>query len=286
MLSLDPDRLLHNFRVNAGLEPKAPVYGGWESQEPWVNIRCHGHTLGHWLTAGALMYASTGDERFRDRVNYIVRELRSCQEAGGNGLICAFPDGVTQLENALSGQRFIGVPWYTMADGAAVDEETGVDFSYVILNGAEESDKYRFNLGVVNGSDPQTSITISIQPFQPNGEPYLDENENEVIYIQLVPPAAHLQFFRIFPSLWGITEAEPSMIKVSIEAWASTSPEPVVLMTTYGSLVDTRSNDPSTVLGSFAFPFDIECMFPSPDPEGLIPARHREAGQPVQMPPR
>ena len=51
MLSLDPDRLLHNFRVNAGLEPKAPVYGGWESQEPWVDIRCHGHTLGHWLTA-------------------------------------------------------------------------------------------------------------------------------------------------------------------------------------------------------------------------------------------
>jgi hypothetical protein len=190
------------------------------------------------------------------------------------------------LEDTSFGQIMPGVPWYTMADGAAVDEETGVDFSYVILNGAEESDKYRFNLGVVNGSDPQTSITISIQPFQPNGEPYLDENENEVIYIQLVPPAAHLQFFRIFPSLWGITEAEPSMIKVSIEAWASTSPEPVVLMTTYGSLVDTRSNDPSTVLGSFAFPFDIECMFPSPDPEGLIPARHREAGQPVQMPPR
>src|SRR6476469_144718 len=39
LLSLQPDRLLHNFRVNAGLEPKAPVYGGWESEEPWVNIR-------------------------------------------------------------------------------------------------------------------------------------------------------------------------------------------------------------------------------------------------------
>src|SRR5262249_33995897 len=48
MVSLQPDRLLHNFRVNAGLEPKAPVYGGWESQEPWIDIRCHGHTLGHY----------------------------------------------------------------------------------------------------------------------------------------------------------------------------------------------------------------------------------------------
>ena len=39
LLTLEPDRLLHNFRVNAGLRPKAPVYGGWESQEPWIDIR-------------------------------------------------------------------------------------------------------------------------------------------------------------------------------------------------------------------------------------------------------
>ena len=54
LLSLQPDRMLHNFRVNAGLEPKAPVYGGWESEEPWVDIRCHGHTLGHYLSAASL----------------------------------------------------------------------------------------------------------------------------------------------------------------------------------------------------------------------------------------
>src|SRR5215207_10980305 len=72
LLRLEPDRLLHNFRVNAGLRPKAPVYGGWESQEPWVAIRCHGHTLGHYLTAVACMYASTGDARFAERVDYIV----------------------------------------------------------------------------------------------------------------------------------------------------------------------------------------------------------------------
>jgi len=113
MLSLDADRMLHNFRVNAGLEPKAPVYGGWESQEPWVNIRCHGHTLGHWLTAGSFMYASTGDARFRERIDYIVDELKACQDAEGSGLVCAFPDGAEQLENALRGERFVGVPWYT-----------------------------------------------------------------------------------------------------------------------------------------------------------------------------
>src|SRR5688500_2377056 len=106
LLTLEPDRLLHNFRVNAGLPPKAPVYGGWESQEPWVDIRCHGHTLGHYLSACAMMFDSTGDSAFRQRVDYIVDELKACQRGG---LVCGFPDGATQLENSLSGKPFVGV---------------------------------------------------------------------------------------------------------------------------------------------------------------------------------
>src|SRR5579884_4083620 len=31
LLSLSADRLLHNFLKYAGLPPKAPIYGGWES---------------------------------------------------------------------------------------------------------------------------------------------------------------------------------------------------------------------------------------------------------------
>ena len=114
LLSLEPDRLLHNFRVNAGLQPKAPVYGGWESQEPWVEIRCQGHTLGHYVSACAMMAAASSDQRFHERVAYIVDELAACQRARRDGLICAFPDGATQLENALAGRPITGVPWYTM----------------------------------------------------------------------------------------------------------------------------------------------------------------------------
>src|SRR4051794_24266469 len=46
---LEPDRLLHNFRVHAGLKPKGDVYGGWEADT------IAGHSLGHYLTAVALM---------------------------------------------------------------------------------------------------------------------------------------------------------------------------------------------------------------------------------------
>ena len=114
LLSLEPDRLLHNFRVNARLEPRAPVYGGWESQEPWVGIRCHGHTLGHYLSACAMMAAATDTTAYAERVDYIVAELAECQQQARTGLVCAFPDGGAQLLNALQGRPVVGVPWYTL----------------------------------------------------------------------------------------------------------------------------------------------------------------------------
>ena len=61
------------------------------------------------------MFASTGDAAHsKQRVDYIVDELRECQAARGDGLVCAFPDGAAQLENAVAGRPFVGVPWYTM----------------------------------------------------------------------------------------------------------------------------------------------------------------------------
>lgn len=86
LLQLEPDRLLHNFRINAGLKPKASVYGGWESVEPWVAIRCHGHTLGHYLSACSFMFAASGDNRFKQRADYIIAQLRECQDATGTAL--------------------------------------------------------------------------------------------------------------------------------------------------------------------------------------------------------
>ncbi len=112
LLELEADRMLANFRTNAGLKPRAPVYGGWESVEPWIWIRCHGHTLGHYLTAASCMYQSTGDERFAQRVDYIVGELAECQSKTG-GWLTAFPDGIAPLTDSLAGKEFAGVPWYT-----------------------------------------------------------------------------------------------------------------------------------------------------------------------------
>jgi hypothetical protein len=66
LLSLDPDRLLHNFRVNAKLPSAAKPLGGWE--DPKCGLR--GHFVGHYLSACVEMYAATGDKQLLDRGTY------------------------------------------------------------------------------------------------------------------------------------------------------------------------------------------------------------------------
>jgi len=84
VLSLDADRLLHNFRAGAGLPPKAPAYGGWEADT------IAGHTLGHWLSALSLLHAQTGDLEPARRAGYVIDELAACQGAHGDGYVAGF----------------------------------------------------------------------------------------------------------------------------------------------------------------------------------------------------
>ena len=112
LLSLDPDRLLHNFRTEAGLTPKAPIYGGWESQG------VAGHILGHYLSALSMQYRATRNPRVKARVDYIVGELALCQAKNGGGYVSAIPDGKAMFADVAAG-RGDGlmrgwVPWYTM----------------------------------------------------------------------------------------------------------------------------------------------------------------------------
>ncbi|MDR3459734.1 MAG: glycoside hydrolase family 127 protein [Verrucomicrobiae bacterium] len=112
LLTLDPDRLLRSFRVNVGLPTDAKPYGGWEA--PDCELR--GHSLGHYLSALSLMYASTGDGRFKKRADYIVGELAKCQShspAAGfhEGYLSAFPESF--MDRLEQGQR-VWAPWYTL----------------------------------------------------------------------------------------------------------------------------------------------------------------------------
>jgi hypothetical protein len=83
LLELDADRLLHNFRITAGLPSTAQPFGGWE--EPKGELR--GHSMGHYLTACATMFASTGEARFKDKANAILKSFSTAStSASRSGL--------------------------------------------------------------------------------------------------------------------------------------------------------------------------------------------------------
>ena len=104
---LSADRLLHTWRINAGLPSDASPLGGWE--KPDCEVR--GHTLGHFLSACALMYASAGDEGLKEKADGIVAELAKCQEALGNGYLSAFPEEFIDRAEA---REQVWAPYYTL----------------------------------------------------------------------------------------------------------------------------------------------------------------------------
>ena len=87
LLGIDPDRLLAPYLKEAGLEPKAENYTNWE------NTGLDGHIGGHYLSALAYMYASTGNMEIKTRLDYYISELKRCADASGDGYISGVPGG-------------------------------------------------------------------------------------------------------------------------------------------------------------------------------------------------
>jgi uncharacterized protein len=108
LLSLPPDRLLHTFRVNAGVSSSAQPLGGWEA--PNCELRGH-YAGGHYLSACALMYASTGDEDLKKNANLVVARLGQCQAALKSGYLSAFP---VEFFDRLRERQKVWAPFYTM----------------------------------------------------------------------------------------------------------------------------------------------------------------------------
>ena len=103
--SLNPDKLLKGFCEIAGIELDAEKYGGWETSA------IQGHTLGHYLTATAQAFASSGDEDLKAITDYMVSVLSKCQAE--NGYLAAIPEShYEQIENGNTSGTW--VPWYSL----------------------------------------------------------------------------------------------------------------------------------------------------------------------------
>ncbi|WP_100614370.1 beta-L-arabinofuranosidase domain-containing protein [Confluentibacter citreus] len=105
--SLDAERLLHNFRVNAGFPSNAKPLDGWES--PSLGLR--GHFVGHYISAVSTLVERNKEPLLTQHLNYMIEELYKCQQALGNGYLSAFPEkDFDTLEATFGG---VWAPYYT-----------------------------------------------------------------------------------------------------------------------------------------------------------------------------
>lgn len=110
LLRYDTDRLIAPFLKEAGLPVSAEPFSNWAGLD--------GHIAGHYLSALAISYAATGDKECKRRVDFIVGELKRCQDANGDGYIGGIPDGKAVWEQVRAGDGSVvntrWVPWYNL----------------------------------------------------------------------------------------------------------------------------------------------------------------------------
>jgi hypothetical protein len=118
LLELEPDRMLAYYRVRAGLPQKAEPYAGWDGG----GRNLTGHIAGHYLSAVSHMYLATGDARYKQRADYIVRELKTVQDKNGDGYLSALEGGREafaalskgDVRSAAFDLNGLWSPWYTL----------------------------------------------------------------------------------------------------------------------------------------------------------------------------
>lgn len=98
LLELKADRLLAPYLKEAGLQPKDDNYSNWE------NTGLDGHIGGHYVSALAMMWAATGDQEIKARLDYMLSELKRCQDAGGTGYLSGVPGGKSMWEAIARGE--------------------------------------------------------------------------------------------------------------------------------------------------------------------------------------
>lgn len=117
LLKYDVDRLLAPYRKEAGLIPRAKAYPNWDGLD--------GHVGGHYLSAMAMDYAATGNLECKKRMDYMLAELKICQDSNalnnkewGVNYVGGMPNS-KGIWNALKGGDFSiyktsWAPWYNL----------------------------------------------------------------------------------------------------------------------------------------------------------------------------
>ncbi len=118
LLNIDDESMLYNFRSAAGLSTNgASPMTGWDAPE----CKLKGHTTGHYLSSLALCYGSTGNEKIKAKINYMVNELYICQQEMAKypnkhapGFLSGYGEEQFDLLEEYTTYPTIWAPYYTL----------------------------------------------------------------------------------------------------------------------------------------------------------------------------
>lgn len=118
LINQNDDQMLYNFREACGLDTLgAPPMTGWDEE----SCKLKGHTTGHYLSGLALAWGATQDERLLMKINYMVDELKKCQdefakypEKYHRGFLSAYSEEQFDLLEEYVKYPEIWAPYYTL----------------------------------------------------------------------------------------------------------------------------------------------------------------------------
>lgn len=117
LLEMNDDQMLYNFREASGLDTMgAPQMIGWDTPDSQLR----GHTTGHYLSALALCYHATADEKIFKKLQYMVDELKKCQDAFAasgetkEGFLSGYSEEQFDLLEVYTVYPTIWAPYYTL----------------------------------------------------------------------------------------------------------------------------------------------------------------------------
>ncbi len=117
LLKYNVNRLLAGYRKEAGLAAKDSSFKNWDGLD--------GHIAGHYLSALAMNVAATNNAECKKKMQYMIAELKACQDANsknhagwGDGYVGAVPNSAkiwSRLKNGdLTEFQAAWVPWYNV----------------------------------------------------------------------------------------------------------------------------------------------------------------------------
>ncbi|MEL7650032.1 MAG: beta-L-arabinofuranosidase domain-containing protein [Sedimentibacter sp.] len=118
LLNVDDESMLYNFRSAAGVSTNgASPMTGWDAPE----CRLKGHTTGHYLSALALCFGATGNEKIKAKLDYMVDELYMCQQEMAkypdkfaSGFLSGYDEEQFDLLEEYTTYPTIWAPYYTL----------------------------------------------------------------------------------------------------------------------------------------------------------------------------